>query len=106
MKIDTKGWCLKCPGCTQALQRATQQADQQFRELHPACTCDSDTGPPECPVATRCKEPLAWSIKPSDIKDQSTSHLYTTIPREIRDMIFTYALTDTTSTPVVAKCRI
>ncbi|EUC42240.1 hypothetical protein COCMIDRAFT_54146, partial [Bipolaris oryzae ATCC 44560] len=53
-----------------------------------------------CPIVTKCKEPLAWSISPSKVKDQSRSSLYSLIPAEIRDLIFTFALQDTTSCPI------
>jgi hypothetical protein len=53
-----------------------------------------------CPFFNRCLEPLAWSLDPSTIPDQPNSPLYTTLPKELRDMIFAYALTDTTSYPV------
>jgi hypothetical protein len=53
-----------------------------------------------CPFFNRCLEPLAWYLDSSTIPDQPNSPLYTTLPKELRDMIFAYALTDTTSYPV------
>ncbi|KAI1529550.1 Qor NADPH:quinone reductase [Pyrenophora tritici-repentis] len=58
------------------------------------CTCDLESSSPIT------QEPLAWSLTPSTIQDQNTCPFCTPIPREIRDMIFSYALTDTTSYPV------
>ncbi|RMZ67471.1 quinone reductase [Pyrenophora seminiperda CCB06] len=71
----------------------TQHAIQQLT-AEPPCTCGSKSS---CCIT---QEPLAWSLTPSAIQDQNASPLYTLIPREIRDMIYTYALTDTTSYPV------
>lgn len=91
---------MNCAGCTLVRRRAEQQATEKRKVLNPKCNCDSDLGPEACPIVTKCKEPLAWSTSPSGVKDQSESSLYSLIPGEIRDMIFTFALKDTTSSPI------
>ncbi|KAL7780355.1 hypothetical protein CFE70_010377 [Pyrenophora teres f. teres 0-1] len=67
---------------------------QVLENYEPSCTCDPRS---LCPIT---EDPLAWSLTSSVIQDQNASPFYTLIPREIRDMIFSYALTDTTSYPV------
>lgn len=99
-KIMASGRCNNCAGCTLARQRAERQAAKRRKILNPKCNCDSDIGPEACPIVAKCKEPLAWSISPSEVKDQSNSSLYSLIPAEIRDLIFTFALKDTTSYPI------
>jgi hypothetical protein len=64
------------------------------------CNCGPAFSQTTCPFFNRCVEPLAWSLDPSTIPDQPNSPLYTVLPRELRDMIWVYALTDTTSCPV------
>lgn len=91
---------MNCLGCTLVRQRAEQQAAEKRKILNTKCNCDSDIGPKACPIVAKCKEPLAWSISPSEVKDQSKSSLYSLIPGEIRDLIFTFALKDTTSCPI------
>ncbi|OAL54038.1 hypothetical protein IQ07DRAFT_668268 [Pyrenochaeta sp. DS3sAY3a] len=49
-----------------------------------------------CPFSGRCTEPLAWSLGGTPFMNQNNSPLFATIPKEIRDMIFVYALTDCT----------
>jgi hypothetical protein len=47
-----------------------------------------------CNYFGRCVEPLAWSIEHEPIRNQTQCPLYSILPREIRDLIFEYALTD------------
>lgn len=56
-----------------------------------------------CPFLGRCREPLAWSLDTTSALDQGDCPLFTTIPKEIRDMIWEYALTDCTSNPLVGE---
>ncbi|KAF2820402.1 hypothetical protein CC86DRAFT_471487 [Ophiobolus disseminans] len=47
-----------------------------------------------CSYFGRCVEPLAWNIENEPITNQAQSPLFTTLPRELRDLVFEYALTD------------
>lgn len=60
------------------------------------CSCGDGKGPLECPFSGRCTEPLAWSLDGTPIMNQSNSPLFATIPKEIRTIIYAYALTDCT----------
>jgi hypothetical protein len=101
------GRCGNCDGCTRAEEQARLRAAQEAaRELEALKTeeashlCTAESIHPACPLKKSNHEPLAWSIESTDVLDQSNTPLFTLLPREIRDMIYTYALTDTTSYPV------
>ncbi|CAN9386956.1 unnamed protein product [Alternaria alternata] len=101
------GRCGNCDGCTRAEEQARLRAAQEVaRELEALKTeeashlCTAESIHPACPLKKSNHEPLAWSIESADVLDQSNSPLFTLLPREIRDMIYNYALTDTTSYPV------
>jgi hypothetical protein len=63
------------------------------------CTCPTcqrllrnDDSP--CDYYGRCVEPLAWSIEHNPVLNQVYCPLYSVVPKELRDLIFMYALTD------------
>jgi hypothetical protein len=47
-----------------------------------------------CSYYGRCVEPLAWSLEHELVRYQDQCPLFTTIPKELRDLIFEFALTD------------
>jgi hypothetical protein len=70
------------------------------------CDCQQSRGKlEECMFYGRSVEPLAYTLenKPVDAQDQCP--LFATIPTEIRDLIFEYALTDCTSNPFNSEYR-
>jgi hypothetical protein len=106
-RMQEVGRCGNCDGCTRAEEQARLRAAQEVaRELEALKTeeashlCTAESIHPACPLKKSNHEPLAWSIESADVLDQSNSPLFTLLPREIRDMIYNYALTDTTSYPV------
>lgn len=62
------------------------------------CSCARDDSAP-CSIR-RCIEPLAWNIEVESIIAQTGCPLFATIPKELRDLIYEYALID--CTPVQA----
>jgi hypothetical protein len=47
-----------------------------------------------CSYYGRCVEPLAWNLEQELVRYQNQCPLFTTIPKELRDLIFEFALTD------------
>ncbi|KAF2030526.1 hypothetical protein EK21DRAFT_65284 [Setomelanomma holmii] len=63
------------------------------------CSCSSchsilrnDNSP--CNYLGRCAEPLAWNIENELVRNQVHCPLFLTLPKELREIIFAYALTD------------
>lgn len=54
----------------------------------------------DCPFLGSCLEPLAWSLEDQIVSSQGTCPLYSTIPVELRNLIWKFALTDCTSNPL------
>ena len=70
------------------------------------CACQRDFGDREaCMFYGRNLEPLAFSIDAEAIDAQDECTLLTRLPREIRQMIWEYALTDTNSFSAFNKFR-
>ncbi|KAF2627692.1 hypothetical protein BU25DRAFT_58486 [Macroventuria anomochaeta] len=63
------------------------------------CSCNSTAAAgqhsSQCSVK-RCVEPLAWNIDADSVVAQTDCPLFTTIPKELRDLIYEYALTEST----------
>ncbi|KAH7079995.1 hypothetical protein BKA63DRAFT_463978 [Paraphoma chrysanthemicola] len=63
------------------------------------CSCSTchnilrnDNSP--CNYLGRCVEPLAWNIENDPVRNQVQCPLFFTLPKELRDIVFEYALTD------------
>ncbi|KAF2864877.1 hypothetical protein BDV95DRAFT_600257 [Massariosphaeria phaeospora] len=63
----------------------------------PNCEC---LGRENCDYVGRSIEPLAFSIPLALVSRQDACPLFTQLPLEIREMIYTFALADTTSNPI------
>lgn len=59
------------------------------------CSC-AEAVDGACPYSNRCREPLAWSIDAGTVVGQEESQLFTTIPKELRLLIWEFALTNAT----------
>ena len=57
------------------------------------CMCEYGKPHQDCYFYGRPIEPLAFSLRPSEVDPQAECPLYAVLPKEIRDMIFEYALT-------------
>lgn len=69
------------------------------------CSCQRDLVIPKpCMFCGRNLEPLAFSIANDRIYSQAQCTLITGLPIEVREMIWEYALTDTTSVPDRGTC--
>ncbi|KAL5430561.1 hypothetical protein PMIN06_012503, partial [Paraphaeosphaeria minitans] len=96
------------PGLTLTVRRQTKNLQRGYL---PDTSCDNSDGanfcscqrdlviPKPCMFYGRNLEPLAFSIAKDRIYSQAQSTLLTGLPIEIREMIWEYALTDTTSVP-------
>jgi hypothetical protein len=88
--------------CYQAQLDANQGA---AHNPNPSDTTFTDSSPTKM-IDLKCSgtkihhEPLAWSLDASDALLQSNSPLFTSFPLEIREMIYSYALKDTSSYPI------
>ncbi|KAF3032638.1 hypothetical protein E8E12_001275 [Didymella heteroderae] len=85
----------------QTAKRGPQKADVQTMKSRYFCSCRNfSTGHPtalaefsHCSLK-RCIEPLAWNPEHSIPVVQTNCPLFTKIPKELRDLIFEYALTE------------
>ena len=101
MNDDRCGNCYDCIRYQGQLD-ATQEA---AHEPKPSDTKSTGSTPAEnvdlqCARTKTNLEPLEWSLDPSNVQSQNNCHLFTSLPLEIRQIIYTYALTDTTSYPI------
>lgn len=101
MADDRCGECYECI-CYQNQLNATQEAAPS---PHPSDTestgsTAAETVDLECARTKINHEPLAWSLDSSNVLPQSNCLLYTLLPLEIREIIYAYVLTDTTSYPI------
>jgi hypothetical protein len=65
------------------------------------CSCGVGLRPENCVYEGRCREPLAWLLLNNDhpVQAQDRCPLFTSIPSEIRILIWEFALTDCISLP-------
>jgi hypothetical protein len=96
--LDSAMWVIPTHECQQAKYNCS------CGDNHKANTCSctachtilrNDDSP--CSYYGRCVEPLAWNIEHEMIGNQTLSPLFITLPKELRDLIFEYALTDSKS---------
>ncbi|KAF2127911.1 hypothetical protein P153DRAFT_43777 [Dothidotthia symphoricarpi CBS 119687] len=57
------------------------------------CHANLRQGDAPCSYLGRCVEPLAWLIEDAPVPHQNNCLLFTALPRELREMIYAYALT-------------
>ncbi|KAF3002466.1 hypothetical protein E8E13_005199 [Curvularia kusanoi] len=74
--------------------RSREVAESSRKAGYP-CNCDNDG---VC-VLNRCTEPLAWNLDPSSVAAQTACPLFTVLPKEIRELIYEFALTETPRHP-------
>ena len=101
MANDRCGICYECTRYQDQLD-TTQEA---AHEPTPSDTKSTDSTPAEnadlqCARPKINREPLAWSLDPSRVLPQHNCRLFTSLPLELREIIHTYVLTDTTSYPI------
>lgn len=63
------------------------------------CSCQENSDAENCPLYGQCREPLAWNLEKEHVMTQVNCPLYTIIPKELRDLIWEFALKDCTSNP-------
>ncbi|KAJ8113276.1 hypothetical protein OPT61_g4566 [Boeremia exigua] len=73
--------------------RPQQILESTEKKVVYTCSCGNEAA--TCCVK-RCTEPLAWNIKEGEVVTQENCPLFTTIPKELRDLIYKYALTEST----------
>jgi hypothetical protein len=87
-------------------QRATHNDQCNDSDGANFCDCQQSRGKLEqCMFYGRSVEPLAFTLENKPVDAQEQCPLFSTIPTEIRDIIFEYALTDCTSNPFDSEYR-
>jgi len=89
-------------GCTKEQTQAAQAASHNPSPINtpPRSIGSPSNDPPTLSNTKTHHEPLAWSLNPSNVVTQSNCPLFTLLPLEIREIIYTYALRNTSSYPI------
>ncbi|KAI4689074.1 hypothetical protein J4E81_007791 [Alternaria sp. BMP 2799] len=97
----------RCGNCYECIRYQNQldATDEAAHKPTPSDTKSTGSTPAEdvdlqCARTKTTREPLAWSLDPSNIQPQNNCRLFTSLPLELREIIYTYTLKDTASYPI------